>query len=236
MSELILVIEDEAPVQEAIVRALQAAGMRVITASDGERGLELLRAESPDLVLLDLILPKIGGMDVCTVIREHSEVPVVMLTGLAAEDDRVEGLTRGADDYITKPFRARELAARIRAVLRRSPYWSSDDHELIEIGALKIKPAAREVWLHGNQISLTPKEFDVLEYLARNEGTLVTRDQILERVWGGEDYIDPRTLDVHIRWLREKLEVNPSEPERLLTRRRKGYRLIALESDEAEEC
>jgi DNA-binding response OmpR family regulator len=235
MSELILVIEDEPPVQEAIVQALQAAGMRVITANDGERGLELLRAERPDLVLLDLILPKIGGMDVCTVIREHSEVPIVMLTGLAAEDDRVEGLTRGADDYITKPFRARELAARVRAVLRRSPCWSSDDTELIQIGALKIKPAAREVWLHGEEISLTPKEFDLLEYLARNEGTLVTRDQILERVWGGDDYIDPRTLDVHIRWLREKLEVNPSEPERLLTRRRKGYRLIALESDFSED-
>ncbi len=233
MSELILVVEDEAPVQEAIVEALEASGMRVITASDGERGLELLRAERPDLVLLDLMLPKIGGMDVCVLIREHSEVPIIMLTGLAAEDDRVEGLSRGADDYITKPFRVRELAARLRAVLRRSQHWSSDDRELIEIEDLRIKPAAREVWLDDRRIGLTPKEFDLLEYLARNAGNVVPREQILDRVWGEDKYIDPRTLDVHIRWLREKLEESPSEPQRLLTVRGEGYRLVGPEAEEA---
>lgn len=226
MSELILVVEDEEPVQEAIVTALEASGFEVITASDGQEGLERLRSERPDLVVLDLMLPKIGGMDVCTVIREHSEVPIVMLTGLAAEDDRVEGLTRGADDYITKPFRARELAARVRAVLRRSRHWSSDDRQLIEINDLEIRPAAREVRLRGEVVSLTPKEFDLLEYLARNVGNVVPRERILDRVWGEDEYIDPRTLDVHIRWLREKLEEDPSNPQRLLTVRGEGYRLV----------
>ncbi len=225
-SELILVVEDEEPVQEAITAALEAAGYRVITADDGEEGLELLRSERPELVVLDLMLPKIGGMDVCTLIRQHSEVPIVMLTGLAAEDDRVEGLSRGADDYITKPFRARELTARIRAVLRRSRHWSSEDRELLEVDDLQIKPAAREVYLDGELIDLTPKEFDLLEYLARNAGSVVTRQRILDRIWGEDEYIDPRTLDVHIRWLREKLEEDPSSPERLVTVRGEGYRIV----------
>ncbi len=228
MAELILVVEDEESVQEAIVAALQASGFRVITASDGEEGLERLHAERPDLVMLDLMLPKIGGMDVCTLIREQSEVPIVMLTGLAAEDDRVEGLTRGADDYITKPFRARELGARVRAVLRRSPHWSSDDRQLIEVDDIEIRPAAREVRLRGEVVKLTPKEFDLLEYLARNAGNVVPRERILDRVWGEDEYIDPRTLDVHIRWLREKLEDEPSNPKRLLTVRGEGYRLVEV--------
>ncbi|MGD9496771.1 MAG: response regulator transcription factor [Armatimonadota bacterium] len=227
MAELILAIEDEEPVREAIVAALEEAGYRVITAADGEEGLQRLRAECPDLVVLDLMLPKIHGMDVCTLIRQNSEVPIVMLTGLAAEDDRVEGLTRGADDYITKPFRARELAARVRAVFRRSQHWSSEDRERIEVGDLVVKPAAREATLAGELLDLTPKEFALLEYLARNAGRVVGRDRILERVWGEDEYIDPRTLDVHIRWLREKLEEDPSEPKRLLTVRFQGYMLVA---------
>jgi len=233
MSELILVIEDELPVQESIVTALEASGFRVIAASDGEEGLERLRSERPDLIVLDLMLPRIGGMDVCSAVREHSEVPIVMLTGLAAEDDRVEGLTRGADDYITKPFRARELTARVRAVLRRSHHWSSDDRELLELDDLRIMPAAREVWLRDERIKLTPKEFDLLEYLARNAGSIVPRERILDRVWGEDEYIDPRTLDVHIRWLREKLEDDPSNPRRLLTVRGEGYRLMPEVSEEA---
>lgn len=226
MAELILAIEDEEDVREAIVAALESCGFRVITASSGEEGLERLVAERPDLVVLDLMLPNIGGMDVCSLIREKSEVPIVMLTGLSAEDDRVEGLTRGADDYITKPFRARELAARVQAVLRRSRHWSSDDREQIEVGEIEILPAAREVLVSGERIKLTPKEFNLLEYLARNAGTVVTRERILERVWGQDEYIDPRTLDVHIRWLREKLEEDPSSPRRLLTVRGEGYRLV----------
>jgi len=225
MSELRLAIEDEEPVREAIIAALESSGYRVITAEDGQEGLERLVSERPDLVLLDLMLPKIHGMDVCAAIREHSEVPVIMLTGLAAEDDRVEGLTRGADDYITKPFRARELAARVRAVLRRSRHWSSDDREEMVVGDLAVRPAAREVYLHDERVGLTPKEFDLLEYLARNAGRIVARDRLLERVWGSDEYIDARTLDVHIRWLREKLEVDPSSPERLLTIRGQGYML-----------
>ncbi|MEA3399914.1 MAG: response regulator transcription factor [Armatimonadota bacterium] len=226
MSELILAIEDEEDVQEAIVAALEASGFRVITAGDGEEGLERLLSERPDLVVLDLMLPKINGMDVCSIIRERSEVPIVMLTALTEEDDRVEGLTRGADDYITKPFRARELAARVRAVLRRSKHWSSRDRELMEIGELHIRPAAREVTLRGERVNLTPKEFELLEYLARNTGRVVTRERLLERVWGEDQYIDPRTLDVHIRWLREKIEEDPSDPQWLLTVRGEGYKLV----------
>jgi len=227
MSELILAIEDEEPVREAIAAALEASGYRVITACDGEEGLEQLLAERPDLVILDLMLPRIQGMEVCALIREHSEVPIVMLTGLAAEDDRVEGLMRGAADYITKPFRARELAARVRAVLKRSHHWSSDDRELLEVGDLVIKPAARQVLLCGEEIGLTPKEFELLEYLARSAGRVVGRERLLERVWGEDQYIDARTLDVHIRWLREKLEDDPSSPRRLLTVRGQGYMLAA---------
>lgn len=228
MAELILAIEDEEPVQEAIVAALEASGYRVITASDGEEGLELLRSERPDLVVLDLMLPRLHGMDVCAAIREHSEVPIIMLTGLAAEDDRVEGLTRGADDYITKPFRPRELAARVRALLRRSRHWSSDDRERIEVGDLVVKPAAREVTLRGESLSLTPKEFELLEYLARNAGRVVSRERLLKRVWSEDAFIDARTLDVHVRWLREKIEEDPSRPRRLVTVRGQGYVLNAV--------
>lgn len=227
MAELILAIEDEEPVREAIAAALEASGYRVITAADGEEGLELLIAERPDLVVLDLMLPRLHGMDVCAAIREHSQVPIIMLTGLAAEDDRVKGLAHGADDYVTKPFRARELGARVRAVLRRSRHWSSEDRERIEVGDLVVMPAAREVTLRGERLTLTPKEFDMLEYLARSAGQVVARDRLLARVWGEEKYIDARTLDVHVRWLREKIEENPSEPRRLITIRGQGYILTA---------
>jgi DNA-binding response OmpR family regulator len=227
MAELILAIEDEEPVREAIAAALEASGYRVITAADGEEGLELLIAERPDLVVLDLMLPRLHGMDVCAAIREHSQVPIIMLTGLAAEDDRVKGLAHGADDYVTKPFRARELGARVRAVLRRSRHWSSEDRERIEVGDLVVMPAAREVRLRGERLTLTPKEFDMLEYLARSAGQVVARDRLLARVWGEEKYIDARTLDVHVRWLREKIEENPSEPRRLITIRGQGYILTA---------
>lgn len=226
MAELILAIEDEEPVREAIVAALEADGFRVITAADGAEGLERLRGESPDLVVLDLMLPKIDGMDVCAQIREHSEVPIVMLTGLDEEDDRVRGLMRGADDYITKPFRARELSARVRAVLRRSTHWSSDDRELLELGDLQVRPAARSAFMAGRELNLTPKEFDLLEYFIRNAGRVVERGRLLDRVWGEDEYIDPRTLDVHIRWLREKIEDDPSNPKWLLTVRGKGYKLV----------
>jgi DNA-binding response OmpR family regulator len=227
MAELILAIEDEEPVREAIAAALEASGYRVITAADGEEGLELLIAERPDLVVLDLMLPRLHGMDVCAAIREHSQVPIIMLTGLAAEDDRVKGLAHGADDYVTKPFRARELGARVRAVLRRSRHWSSEDRERIEVGDLVVMPAAREVRLRGERLTLTPKEFDMLEYLARSAGQVVARDRLLARVWGEEKYIDARTLDVHVCWLREKIEENPSEPRRLITIRGQGYILTA---------
>lgn len=225
MAYLILVIEDEPDAAEAIVRALEHGGYRAVTAADGAEGLELVRSEGPDLILLDLVLGDSDGMDICSEIREHSEVPIVMLTARTAEGDRVEGLTRGADDYVTKPFLARELCARVAAVLRRSRHWAEDEEAPMEVGELRVSGAGREVTLRGEIVELTPKEFDLLEYLARNAGEVVTRERLLEHVWGEDEYIDSRTLDVHIRWLREKIEENPSDPKYLLTLRGEGYKL-----------
>jgi len=224
MSAIILAIEDEPDVTEAIVVALEPGGYRVLTAADGEEGLRMVRAEHPDLILLDLLLPKVGGMEVCAAIRKHSEVPIIMVTGMSEENDRVAGLMGGADDYICKPFRARELRARVEAVLRRSTQWSAGEElERIEVGDLVVRPAAREVRLAGERVRLTPKEYELIEHLARNAGQPVPRDEVLRQVWGEDEYIDPRTLDVHIRWLREKLEDDPSSPRRLLTMRGRGY-------------
>ena len=224
MPALIIAIEDEQLIREAIVAALETDGYRILTASDGVAGLELVMSEHPDLVLLDLMLPKLGGMDVCERIREHSEVPIIMVTGMDTEDDKVAGLVQGADDYISKPFLARELRARVEAVLRRSTHWSDGQEDLrLEVGDLVVWPAAREVKLRGERIKLTPKEHDLIEHLARNANEVVPREELLQQVWGADEYIDPRTLDVHIRWLREKLEDEPSNPRRLVTLRGKGY-------------
>ena len=148
----------------------------------------------------------------------------MMLTARVAEDDRVEGLTRGADDYVTKPFRVRELCARIAAVLRRSRHWDEAE-EALEVGDLRIRPAAREVSVGGELVELTPKEFELLAYLARNADSVLSRERILGRIWGEDQYLDERTLDVHIRWLREKIEEDPSDPKRLVTVRGVGYKL-----------
>ncbi len=224
MPALIVAIDDEQPIREAIVAALETDGYRILTASDGAAGLELVMSEHPDLVLLDLMMPKLGGMDVCERIREHSEVPIIMVTGMDTEDDKVAGLVQGADDYIPKPFLARELRARVEAVLRRSTHWSDGQEDLLlEVGDLVVWPAAREVKLRGERIKLTPKEHDLIEHLARNANEVVPREELLRTVWGADEYIDPRTLDVHIRWLREKLEDEPSSPRRLITLRGKGY-------------
>lgn len=225
MAYLILVIEDEPDAAAAIVRALEHGGYRGITAADAAEGLERVRSERPDLILLDLVLGDRDGMEVCSEIREHSEVPIVMLTARTAEDDRVEGLTRGADDYVTKPFLAKELCARVAAVLRRSRHWSDDQEDVTVVGELCVNRPAREVTLRGEIVQLTPKEFDLLEYLARAVGEVVARERLLEHIWGEDEYIDPRTLDVHVRWLREKIEEDPSDPKYLLTVRGEGYKL-----------
>ncbi len=224
MPDLILVVEDEPDMAETIVRALEWGGYETVTAADGREALERVRSDHPDLVLLDLMLPKIDGLDVCSEIREYSEVPIVMLTARVAEEDRVEGLTRGADDYVTKPFRVRELCARLAAVLRRSRHWDEEE-ETLEIGDLRIRPGAREVRVGDELVELTPKEFQLLEFLARNAETVVNRARILARIWGEDQYLDERTLDVHIRWLREKIEEDPSDPKRLVTVRGVGYKL-----------
>ena len=224
MPDVILVVEDEPDMAETIVRALEWGGYQTVTAADGREALERVQSDHPDLVLLDLMLPKIDGLDVCSEIREHSEVPIVMLTARVAEDDRVEGLTRGADDYVTKPFRVRELCARIAAVLRRSRHWDEAE-EALEVGDLRIRPAAREVSVGGELVELTPTEFELLEYLARNADSVLSRERILGRIWGEDQYLDERTLDVHIRWLREKIEEDPSDPKRLVTVRGVGYKL-----------
>jgi len=223
---VVLVVEDDEEMNQLQREFLDLYGLDTEAVYNGADALDAGRLARTDAVLLDLMLPEIDGMAVCTRIREHSGVPIVMLTARSAEDDRVAGLNRGADDYVTKPFRMRELCARLAAVLRRSRHWDRDE-EVLEVGDLYIRPAAREAGIGARVVDLTPKEFDLLEHLARNADHVLGREKILERVWGEGQYLDERTLDVHIRWLREKIEDDPSNPERLITVRGVGYMLTS---------
>jgi DNA-binding response OmpR family regulator len=221
----ILIVEDEAPIAEGLAYNLRREGMEVIIASDGEKGFELAKSANPDLIILDLMLPGINGVDLCRMLRRESNVPIIMLTVRNAEIDRVVGLTVGADDYVTKPFSVPELIARIRAVLRRASASSRDEPcSKVTVGHLTVDFDAHRVTVDGKPVSLTPKEYDLLRVLLRNRGRVLTRDVLLEQVWGGEQYIDSRTVDVHIRWLRQKIEKDPSNPTLIQTVRGVGYR------------
>ncbi|MGC8833991.1 MAG: winged helix-turn-helix domain-containing protein [Armatimonadota bacterium] len=221
----ILIVEDEAPIAEGLAYNLRREGMEVIIASDGEKGFELARSANPDLIILDLMLPGVNGVDLCRMLRRESDVPIIMLTVRNAEIDRVVGLTVGADDYVTKPFSVPELIARIRAVLRRASTSSRDEpSSKVAIGHLAVDFDARRVTVDGKPVALTPKEYDLLRVLLKNRGRVLTRDMLLEQVWSGEQYIDPRTVDVHIRWLRQKIEKDPSNPTLIQTVRGVGYR------------
>jgi DNA-binding response OmpR family regulator len=222
----ILVIEDEATIRSFIVTRLTRDGFVVRAAVSGEEGLTLAAEDTPNAVVLDLRLPGMSGFEVCARLREsHPQVAILMLTALVQPDDRVTGLEAGADDYIAKPFEPRELAARIRAVLRRTAAAREMSPDVRRIGSLVVDLAARRVWRSGAEIGLSPKEYALLEFFVRRPGRAFDRNDILDAVWGEEYLGDPKTLDVHVRRLREKLEDDPANPVFFETVRGTGYRL-----------
>ena len=223
----VLIVEDEENLLTALRYSLEREGFSTSTATDGEQALEAARSGNPDAVILDIMLPKLDGLEVCRILRRERDVPILMLTAKGEEIDRVVGLELGADDYITKPFSMRELVARVRAVLRRSGSTdarSSRAAEVLRSGDLELNRASHTVTLGGQPVSLKPREFDLLALLVANRGRAFTRDEVLERLWG-HDYIgDARTVDVHVRWLRQKIEPEPANPTRIITVRGVGYR------------
>ena len=220
----ILVVEDDATLAAVLRYNLEREGYRCLVAVDGARALELARSERPDLLLLDVMLPGIDGLEVCRRLRAASTVPIIMLTARVDEIDRVVGLEVGADDYVTKPFSTRELLARVRAALRRAEMRpTADASEVLTIGRLIIDPLGRVLARDGQRVSVKPEEFDLLHFLVRHPGQVFTREQLLDRVWGYEFVGGTRTVDVHIRWLREKIEPDPAQPALLLTSRGVGY-------------
>ena len=226
----ILVIEDDRTLREALRYNLVADGYEVVAVEDGGDGLVTMRQEGPDVVVLDLMLPSLNGIEVCKAIRiDGSIVPIIMLTARDSEIDRIGGLESGADDYVTKPFSMRELLARVAAQIRRMEMLStvsgSSEDEVLDVGELKINRGARSATLQGKELDLRPREFDLLAHLASNPGRVYTRDQLLRDVWGFEYSGDTRTVDVHVRWLRLKIEQDPSNPVYLGTVRGIGYRL-----------
>ncbi len=236
MGRKILVVDDEAVLVETIAYNLEQAGYQVITATDGASALEAARRETPDVIILDIMLPEMDGLEVCRQLRRESSTattPIMMLTAKGDEIDKVVGLEVGADDYVTKPFGRRELLARVRALLRRADYTDEEhptqstegprpSHELVA-GPIRIDLAGRRVNCRGQEFELQPKQFDLLTYLVRNRGTVLTRDQLLYNVWGYDYAGDTRTVDVHVRWLREKLEEDPANPRLIQTVRGVGY-------------
>ena len=222
----ILVVDDEPIVREVVVRYLERDGHRTLEAGDGERARELLERELPNLVVLDVMLPGTDGLSLCRWIRERSELPVIMLTARGEEADRIVGLELGADDYVTKPFSPRELAARVRTVLRRAAPPAFGE-ERVSVGNLEIDAATREVRRGGQALKLTAKEFDLLWFLASHPRQVFSRSQLMDRVWGYESALDTGTVTVHVRRLREKIEEDPAQPKLLETVWGVGYRLVA---------
>jgi len=235
MPEKILVVEDEPALQETLIYNLQKQGYAVEAAGDGRLALEAARRVKPDLVVLDIMLPGLDGFEVCKILRQESSVPILMLTARDDEIDRVVGLEVGADDYLTKPFSMRELLARVKAQLRRTQLVraelertrTTDEGPVqatLAFGDLVINQGRREVTLAGRVVALKPQEYDLLVFFAEHRGQMLSREFILERVWGWDYIGDSRTVDVHVRWLRQKLEQDPASPERIVTVRGGGYR------------
>ena len=223
----ILLVDDEESVQKLLTYPLEREGFRVVHARDGEEALKRFAEHDVDLVVLDLMLPKLDGLEVCKRLRAESSVPIIMLTARDDELDKVLGLELGADDYITKPFSIREFRSRVRALLRRAAApraGERDQDEVIDVGEVRIDVPRRTVEVRGQEVQLTFVEFELLRVLAASPGRVFSRRQLLERLRGGADYREPRTIDVHVRHLREKIERNPHEPELILTVRGVGYR------------
>lgn len=224
MTRTILVVDDETTLRETLVEALEMDGYRAISAADGREALVRFRADHPDLVLLDLMLPELSGVEVCRILRAESAVPIIMLTAKDGEVDKVVGLELGADDYVTKPFSLRELTARIRAILRRIEQAAAAEVPVpSRVGRVQVDLAGHRILRDGETVPLKPKAFDLLSFLLRHQGQVFTRDQLLERVWGYDYAGETRTVDVHVHWLRAEIEVDPATPVLLQTVRGVGY-------------
>jgi two-component system OmpR family response regulator len=224
----ILIVEDDLNLMATLKYNLLKEGYSVVTANDGAQAVEIARSQKPDLIVLDLMLPTLSGFEVCRILRKDMRVPIMMLTAKMDEVDKIVGLEIGADDYMTKPFSMRELLARLRAMLRRAgmavPH-QAEEPTLLKMGDLEIDTGRHQALHRGVPLDLTPKEFDLLHFLARNKGFVFSREQLLEKVWGYDYAGGTRTVDVHIRWLRKKVETDPGHPKHLLTVRGTGYKL-----------
>ena len=221
-TKTVLVVDDEPTLVATLKYNLEREGYNVVAAGDGDKAIALARAERPDLMILDLMLPAVDGLEVCRILRREMSLPILMLTARAGEVDKVVGLEIGADDYVTKPFSTRELLARVRALLRRTA--TPMDEEILVSGNLRVDMKRREVTRDDRTVELKPKEMELLIYFMRNKGRAFTREQLLREVWGYDFYGDSRTVDVHISWLRQKIEDVPGKPVRILTVRGVGYR------------
>jgi DNA-binding response OmpR family regulator len=226
VARTVLVVEDEPTVRETLAEALTEDGLRVVTAADGGAALTRFRADKPDLVVLDLMLPGMSGIEVCRVIRAESQVPILMLTARSSELDKVLGLELGADDYVTKPFSLRELQARIRALLRRSEQPGGPESatpRTVDLGSVQVDLAGHRILRDGAAVPLKPKAFELLAFLIRNPGQVFSREQLLQKVWGYDYAGETRTVDVHMHWLRRRVEDDPQNPRLLQTVRGVGY-------------
>jgi DNA-binding response OmpR family regulator len=233
MVDKVLVVDDEIALQETLEYNLAKQGYQVFTAADGPAAIEIARREKPDLIVLDLMLPGLDGLEVCRVLRRDMNVPILMLTARADEVDRIVGLEIGADDYLTKPFSMRELLARVKALLRRVRLTREEalaealtaQSDTLTTGDLVVDQSRRVAYRGGQALALKPRELDLLAYLLRHKGVALSREQLLQQVWGWDYVGSTRTVDVHVRWLREKVEDDPAAPTRIVTVRGIGYRL-----------
>jgi DNA-binding response OmpR family regulator len=223
MARTILVVDDEPTLRETLAEALDADGFRVITAADGREALAQFREHRPELVVLDLMLPELSGVEVCRILRQESGVPILMLTAKSSEIDKVLGLELGADDYVTKPFSLRELTARIHALLRRTEQRAAEEPATVSLGDLTVDLAGHRVLRNGAQVPLKPKVFELLAFLLRHTGQVFSREQLLENVWGYDSAGETRTVDVHVHWLRTVIEPDPAAPTLIQTVRGVGY-------------
>lgn len=218
----LLIVDDEQTLAETIENKMRKEGFSTFVAESAEDGMRLFKRVKPDLVILDIMLPNRSGYDLCRAIRKEGETPIIFLSAKAQEEDRIKGLELGADDYVVKPFNLSELAARVKAVLRRAT--GEPPKETIERGALRIDPKSHEAFLNEEPIELSPKEFALLYFLARNAGQVFSREVLLDRVWGRDAFVNARTVDVHVRWLRTHIEENAEDPKMLVTVRGVGYK------------
>jgi two-component system OmpR family response regulator len=223
----ILIVEDDNNLLDTLKYNLRKEGYNTVTAVDGAEALYIARQEKPDLIILDIMLPKLSGFEVCRILRKEMTIPILMLTAKTDEVDKIVGLEIGADDYMTKPFSVRELLARLGAMLRRADISKhpAGERRILRIGDLEVDVGRHQALYRGSRLSLTPKEYDLLAFLAVNEGFVFSREQLLEKVWGYDYAGDTRTVDVHIRWLRQKTEGDPAKPKHLVTVRGAGYKL-----------